>query len=339
MVKRKMCYNHNMHKHVNREGFTMVELSLSLVFISILSIAVVLVISSAVSSYHKGITLGKINSVGSSLMRDMSFSIKLASPRSLKLECGDRYGTQTSTGLTRCETDSGRGFAIVTRNANVKANGRPDSETLRDVPVYGAFCTGSYSYIWNSGYFFNSEYTVEGATKASLKYKVGESNQDMDKGDFKLLKVKDESRLVCEAALRVKFPQTVTNEDYKPQSPNFGSSVFNIVPLDNSALEEEPTELLGTGSDDNSNLALYGLSTVLSEQSEGQLSGSLAQKNIVDKNTYYYTSFILGTIQGGIDIKAKGNNCATPEGYDRSMENLDYCAINKFNFAALATGG
>jgi hypothetical protein len=38
-------------------------------------------------------------------------------------------------------------------------------------------------------------------------------------------------------------------------------------------------------------------------------------------------------------VEASGNFCATPEGYNESVENLDYCAINKFNFAALETGG
>ena len=38
------------------DGFTLVELSLSLVFISILSLAVVLVIANAVSAYHKSLT-------------------------------------------------------------------------------------------------------------------------------------------------------------------------------------------------------------------------------------------------------------------------------------------
>ena len=35
---------------------------------------------------------------------------------------------------------------------------------------------------------------------------------------------------------------------------------------------------------------------------------------------------------------SSGNFCKTPESFE-SDENFDYCAINKFNFAAQAIGG
>ena len=332
--KNRMCYNGSMHKRVSCEGFTMVELSLSLVFISILSIAVVLVISSAVSSYHRGITLSKIDSVGSSLMRDMSFAIKLSSARSLKSECDNRYShdveseTEAKKVKSQCEEDFGRNFVSVARYADVTVG---DSE-LEGVPVFGAFCTGSYSYIWNSGYLFSDEYVVDGVTsKASFKY---DKNVNPIEG-FRLLKVKDESRLVCEAAVRVRDGVKLTQYEIRTPSnigPNIsningGETVFDVSVFDDFEMEEEPIELLGGDEDGGNNLALYGLSADLSEQVE------------IDKNAYYYTSFVLGTIQGGVNVNAKGNYCATPDGYNKAVEQLDYCAINKFNFAALATGG
>ena len=54
-------------------------------------------------------------------------------------------------------------------------------------------------------------------------------------------------------------------------------------------------------------------------------------------NVFYSVSFILGTVQGGLNVMASGDYCATPASYS-SAENFDYCAINKFNFAAEATG-
>ena len=53
------------------------------------------------------------------------------------------------------------------------------------------------------------------------------------------------------------------------------------------------------------------------------------------QNMFYAASFILGTRRGGININQVGNNCKPPSDAD-SM--LDYCAINKFNFAVQAGG-
>ena len=64
---------------------------------------------------------------------------------------------------------------------------------------------------------------------------------------------------------------------------------------------------------------------------------STPAESVAKNNLFYSVSFILGTIQGGINITKSGNFCATPDDY--GIENFDYCAINKFNFAAQAVGG
>ena len=53
----RLCYNIYYMKKNARAGFTLIELSLSLVFVGILSIMMVLIISNTVSSYRRGITL------------------------------------------------------------------------------------------------------------------------------------------------------------------------------------------------------------------------------------------------------------------------------------------
>ena len=83
----------------------------------------------------------------------------------------------------------------------------------------------------------------------------------------------------------------------------------------------------GNLKDEKNNLAIYDMNTSVSEQVG------------ITKNAYYYSSFVLGTVQGGVNINVAGNTCATPGGNYKTVENLDYCAINKFNFAALASGG
>ena len=85
---------------------------------------------------------------------------------------------------------------------------------------------------------------------------------------------------------------------------------------------EEPVELISSNNA-GGDLAIY------------DLSATFSTSGVSINSAFYSVSFILGTVQGGINIKAAGNFCNPPNGYDSSF---DYCAINKFNFAAQATG-
>lgn len=327
----KTCYNDNMHERVNKRGFTLVELSLSLVFIAILSVAVVLVMTGAISSYHRSITLNKVESVGSGLVRDMKTSIQAASVKSLKMMCEESYPNGDS-GKDKCITDNGKNLVTVTRYESVTIG----NTTKNSVPVFGAVCTGNYSYIWNSGYFFDDNYKIANNVQpVRLKYKTADNASPKDYPDsggkpFKLLKVRDKMRKVCEASFRV-VGNSVRSGRYKiqPQSSIKIASdgTINMAALISTDEGEEPTEYLMSSDNNDSNLAIYNMSASVSEQTG------------VVKNAYYYASFIMGTVQGGINIMSTGNFCTPPEGADSELENMDYCAINKFNFAALATGG
>jgi len=285
-----------MSLNSSKSGFTIVELSLSLAFISILSITVVLVITGALASYRRGITLNQVNTVGMELVDDIRGAIQNSPAHSLVEECTRVY---TSSSLVdQCESDKARAFATVMKRGNVKIAGT--------VPLSGAFCTGKYSYIWNSGYLFNGMSTQK---PVSLKYKKSGENSEIIKKDFKLLKLEDGERNVCISAAS-------TGNSYSQSSSNFDISKYG-------ALEKDPIELL----DGYNNLALYNLEPTAIAEGENQNS------------IFYSVSFILGTRDGGININASGNYCSTSGGANSAVENFDNCAINKFNFAAQATGG
>lgn len=330
----KKYYSKTVHGRTNRSGFTLVELSLSVLFIAILSIAVVLVMTGAISSYHRSITLNKLNNVGSSLVRDMQDAIKNASVKTMKSLCEDNFDSNNNN-RTKCLNDNGKKLNAITRYANVKARTR--GEVINSVPVFGAVCLGSYSYIWNSGYFFNDDYDVDGVGPVKLTYELkGEGAKTVS--NFRLIKIKDELHKVCKAALR-NYASSGESDKYKYDLTNIGGSgddvVFNMAE-EGVSTDEAPVRFLGSdkqndeeGSveNDDGTLAIYDMTTTVSEQVG------------ISKNAYYYSSFVLGTVQGGINVKQSGNTCAAPEGYDSAVSDLDYCAINKFNFAALATGG
>ena len=298
-----------------RKGFTLIELSLSIVFIAILSITIVLIISNTISSYHRGLTLSQINTTGMDLVDDMRATIQNSPSWPVENEC-DAYYTEDSEAYKSCIEDGARKFVVrVKRGERVNMGGGRSVENAP--PMWGVFCTGTYSYIWNSGYFFNTEYEVEGAGMVSVDYSASSDADDMTNiSGFKMLKVQDDTRTACASLI---------SNEYEDDFPD-----DNIIEL-KTLLGEAPVDLIAGAEDleetkvERSNLAIYDLS------SAAPASGGMA------KNLFYSVSFILGTVQGGVNVmSAKGNFCATPNDYS---ENFDYCAINKFNFAAQATGG
>ncbi len=263
-------------------GFTLVELSLSMAFISILSITVALIISNTIATYHRGVILSQINTVGMEIVDDMRFSI------------------QNSQVNNSCRENDCT-FKI-SRLEDIRKNGR---EYAGKAPKYGVFCTGSYSYLWNSGYLFGNAYKFDNMNKLEIVYRDA-SGRESERKEFKLLKILDKKRSACSEGVDIERNNIIRITDDKYEAVN-----------------EEPVDLMaGSGG-----LVLYSLNT-----------NSTFSKTV--DNAFYSVSFILGTIQGGINVTSQGDYCKTPGDIaNADIEAFDYCAINKFNFAAQANGG
>ena len=301
-----------------RAGFTLIELSLSLVFVGILSIMMVLIISNTVSSYRRGITLNKINTVGMDLVDDMRTAVQNSSAGSLLAECVRRFPDDATKNGPRndCETDGGANFVKMTKYASVTL---ADGTNLSNVPAYGVFCTGTYTYIWNSGYFEEKTGAkVNGASAAKLRYTNGDGAAVVAE-NFRILKIADDSRAVC----RSRAVQIVNGS---PRYAMNGLAEVNEFDISDTSkynpVSEAPVDLILKDSDND--LAIYDLNVASPAESETQ------------ENVFYTASFILGTLEGGIDITAKGRSCAVPTDYGNEF--FDYCAINNFSFAVQANG-
>ena len=150
-----------------------------------------------------------------------------------------------------------------------------------------------------------------------LKYRQANGGATSVDKKFRLLKVRDEDRSACIAAAGTNYSNDANNSILKTNGVDMADSQYG-------AVEDAPIEILP----DNGMLALYDL-----QAPSPALNGAI-------NNMFYSVSFILGTIQGGINVNANNNNCVPPEDYTSSTaEAFDYCAINKFNFAAQANGG
>ncbi|MBO4813131.1 prepilin-type N-terminal cleavage/methylation domain-containing protein [Candidatus Saccharibacteria bacterium] len=308
-------------------GFTLIELSLSIAFISVLSIIVVVLINGTISSYNRGLTLNRINTGGMDLVDEFRSALQNSKDGSALDEC-DKFkeGDENGGAYSECVEKGGKNFVSIVRYASIKQKGH--SEIIENIPVYGALCTGLSSYIWNSGYFSSDDYTVEnGVTAATLKYNSGDGsgetlfpNPDTDGGKvFRLIRIDDEKRAVCASQLSIDNNGSYNDRYETSWESGVGGSEFDI--SDSLVLESGPEEILP--SDGHNDLAIYYLDTAIPAESKSS------------KDIFYSVSMILGTVNGGINLSKSGDFCATP---NEALQNMDFCAVNKFNFAVQANG-
>jgi len=285
----------------SKKGFTLVELSLALVFIVILLITIAWLTIHISSTYEKGLSMKAINSTAKELIDDFSRAIATSPARSVAGLCSSKYPDDKSTKYKNCVNDNARKFVYQQRYGNVKIDGK-----VKQVPVNGAFCTGRYSYIWNTAYALNSkDYPSPTNTdyRATLKYSGG------SKKDFRLLKISDYSREICS--------NTISTTEYMYDGYYTYTSTASDL--------ETFIDLLDKDTDGtNSFLALYDLVIFPPAIHEVTSSG------------FYSGTFILATLRGSIDINSTGEFCSDPP--DNLDTDFAYCSINKFNFAMRAAG-
>lgn len=338
-----------MARRVKKQGFTLIELALSMAVIAVLSISIALIVSDVVQAYRRGLTINRINTDGMDIVDDIQTAIQNSSAQSIIADCEKYYdknnssptssyhnciGTLTTVGDTEVQS-AGAGayyFVSITKTSNVTI----DSVVHTNVPIYGAFCTGTYSYIWNTGYYdapnaefrekTDDEWATFQETPADTLYKFSARNPERP---FRLLKVRDDQRGVCKSVVRPyngseygkDAAGNVVNYPVELDSEDDITGAFTMYGYGGTG-GEAPVELIMV--DDDVDLALYDF--FVARPAESTLL-----------NNYFYSmSFILGSVRGGVNILAQGRSCAAPNDYEN--ENFDYCAINKFNFAAQTSG-
>ncbi|MEP6710674.1 MAG: hypothetical protein ABJA64_03060 [Candidatus Saccharibacteria bacterium] len=98
-------------QRINHKGFTLIELMLSMTFVSLLLVAIAMLTIQISNTYTKGITLRDVNQAGLSISSDLQRSINAAA--SFDAEAG------------------GNSYEVQ--------------------PTGGRLCLGKYSYVWNNG--------------------------------------------------------------------------------------------------------------------------------------------------------------------------------------------
>lgn len=279
-----------------RKAFTMIETTLALSFIGVLLVTVAYIIIQMSSIYQKTLSIKSVNAGGRELVDDFDHYIAASNLANTNILCSGL----SEEAATRCRAD-GAYKNIYQQYYSDGSNNNTRAHTSDSVPTFGVFCTGRYTYIWNSGYVLNGKNRTIADYRAEVTYLKDDT--EIKNNNFRLLRVKDPLNSLC---------GNFNGNTYELNADTYRLSL---------SLENEPEELLGNS---DTELALYDLHVF--RPGRHNLTG----------HAFYTGTFILASLQGDVDIMADNNYCtAPPESY---ISEFTYCAINKFNFAAQATG-
>jgi type II secretory pathway pseudopilin PulG len=258
-----------------KKGFTIIELMLAMSFLAVLLITIAILTIRIVSIYQKGLTIRAISSTGRQLIDDFTRSVATA----------------------QIVDTANRESYFIEKTDNIDIDNDGNSEP--GVQLFGAFCTGSFSYLWNTGYAINSD---EESLQATYTYSIGAASTTVT--DFRILKISDSERDICS--------KYTIKKNHNPASPDLRKFTGTDI---------APLELLDESED---RLSIYDMRVL------GAISNSITG------HSFYASTFTLATLRGGVDIFAQGDYCRdVPDGLNTDF---NYCAINKFNFAMRATG-
>lgn len=294
-----------------KKGFTFIELTLALTFVTLLLLTIAWLTIHITSTYEKGLTMKAVNATSKEIIDDFSRAIATSPARSVDSLCGSIYTNNPSNpndAYDKCVEDNARKFSYQQRYGTVMING-----TATQVPVNGAFCTGRYSYIWNTAYALNKDDYPPATNPSGTDYRATFSYKGGSKKDFRLLKISDFTREIC-----------MNNLNDKNNYMYDGHYTYKLKDLTLSDLKTNEDLLDRVTDGTNTYLALYDLA--IFPPAIHYVTGS----------AFYSGTFILASLRGGINVNATGEFCSDPP--DDLDTDFAYCSINKYNFSMRAAG-
>lgn len=289
-----------------QKGFTLVELMLAMGFVGSLLVLIALIIIQIMGLYNKGLTLKEVNEVSRIVVRDMQQSISSADQ--LKLEYLDEDEKKSAQTLQEI-VDSGS-------DVDYYSN-----------PAGGRLCTGVYSYVWNTG-----------AALASLRQQFGGSADRRTYGSGQQYPIQFMSRTNSDGSEQNAPVRFVKKRDpakqlcRAPEDGTLASTQFDF----EIGSERDYLSVFGAG---NNELVPYSVSI---EQRIDLRENLDSETTIEALSAFYYVNMTLGTQNGDEDtqgIISADVGCKPPalknsDGTDATLNNSEYCAVNKISFVA-----
>ena len=280
-----------------RSGFTIIELMLAMAFLGTMLLGIATLVMRITNIYEKGLALRAVNSTGREIISDFTRTIN---------------GAPTDFEINPAVTSDASGSVVTAKSvAEAHANYFLSVED-EGKQLAGVFCTGAYSYVWNTAD------NIRNTDDESRLFRIATS--DGQTITPRLARFVDRQRFAC-----AHDPISADGSFAPAQNTDYKSGAYTF-DLHEIASSDDVTELI---SRDEMDLAIYDLRILPATQ------------NDTTKQIFFSGSFIIATLRGGVNIKSNGDFCSGEgnlDGTDFNLNDFDYCAVNKFNFSARATG-
>ena len=273
-----------------KKAFTIIEFLLAMTVFTIMLMSIVTLTMRILEIYRKGLSLRAINATGRDILNDLSRTVG-GSPIVENINPTPATGSNDIVWNDIKKVYRGYFNEVIINS---------DTTNNKKVQGGGVFCTGSYSYVWNTAPAIE-EYRKNPDVKNNL-FTVGGRV-------YKFARVPDEDRVACERE---------SEDSDKLKSTEILKDI-------------DSKEVVDLIADDDSDLVLYDFVVLPATQNAktGQIfySGSFILATMRGGvNVLSNGDFCTGTEQMyNSDIEAVN-------------QEFNYCAVNKFNFAVRATG-
>lgn len=298
---------------MKKKAFTIIELMLAMAFLGTMLVGIASLTMRITNIYQKGLALRSVNAIGREIISDLTRTINASRVNiDINPEIPSNYKVEDQQ-----INDARANYYLETAESGKQWG--------------GVFCTGDYSYVWNTADTFrllrqNTLLKEKKYTDASISYALGKHAYVIktDEGYMipKLARFHDKDRRACAHEEKKYEPAADSTEgSIKPNARTFYLGAGSKL--------DAATELI---EDSESDLMLYNFTIFPATQHE------------TTKQIFYSGMFILATYRGGVNIQSNGDFCEGSNNEngtrdsDITLNDFDYCAVNKFNFSARATG-
>lgn len=298
---------------MKKKAFTIIELMLAMAFLGTMLVGIASLTMRITNIYQKGLALRSVNAIGREIISDLTRTINASRVNiDINPEIPSNYKVEDQQ-----INDARANYYLETAESGKQWG--------------GVFCTGDYSYVWNTADTFRllRQHTLlkeKKYTGASISYALGKHAYVIktDEGYMipKFARFHDKDRRACAHEEKKYEPAADSTEgSIKPNARTFYLGAGSRL--------DAATELI---EDSESDLMLYNFTIFPATQHE------------TTKQIFYSGMFILATYRGGVNIQSNGDFCEGSNNEngtrdsDITLNDFDYCAVNKFNFSARATG-
>ena len=297
-----------------KRSFTLVELMLAMAFLGTMLIGIATITVRVIGIYQRGLTMRGVSSIGREIVSDVTRIVSGSNTTNIQINPTEKEVTPKILKKLRSN------YYVV----------KKDSDGNQ---MSGVFCTGSYSYIWNTANSIQEARKYDGKIMSRTDIKPSEAVTLGNKGVVTIYTTKDKKTIVPRFA-RISDPNryacahTIDEETGEGiMAKARGANSYKITDTRFQLADHSMDDVHELINDSEVDLALYHFEVFPATQ------------NTASGQIFYSGMFILATTRGGVNVKSNGDYCTgSTEDSEYSQYDMDYCTVNKFNFAVRATG-